>query len=807
MTFLHASLLLGGLVACVPILLHMLGRRQPKPILFPAIRFVRQTAITAQRGWSVKRWLLLALRVLMLALLALAFASPRVPSGMFATYVLVGLIGVLALLATAIALTAYGSRRGWPTTAVAAVVALVLWGVGGTWLTTALMGGQTVSMPSASGPISVAVVIDTSPTMGYRYHNATRLEAAKEMAMWLMDRLPVGSQIAIVNNDAGVRLNQDRISANRQLDRTIVEGKATNLVQRISASMDVLRKSELERREVYVLTDLSAPAWRDSESSDISAKMARNEEGKGIQGENVLLQIVDVSVPPAEIRNWGLSNFKLSQQSTTPGAQVTINADVQSVKGSGTEQMTVELISETVDRSLVVRDSKVVIPPSKLVEQQLVEVPDGGSLPIRFLLKDLAEGTNHAVLRLSRPDPLDCDNVVYLTIDARTQGQTLVVSDNKTDGKLVCFAIDPDFAETATKPKDAKPREAMFKLETTAELGTVDLSRYSSIVLYNPNTISADAADRLKAWVDQGGGLMIVLSSGFETADALMNSPMASLLPGKAKRITRREPNDRSISLVPAMANHPIWSIFERPIDEIPWVNYSVFRHWDIEDLDDSSTVLMRFTGSEQPALIEQVRKQGRILTLTVPYPEPTQHSSDQIWSQLYEDWTGFALFQGSVRYLAAWNKQQLNYLVDEPAFLENNISQFPQLYFLYNPQNEETRIESSDESLVYSFTRHPGQYRLRGLRPQGPVVRGFSVNVDRQEISLDRVLPESLDKALGKDLYRIAKEKEDVQSSLGEGRYGRDLAPFLLMVFVMMIMAEQTMASRFYAQSKRTGK
>jgi len=807
MTFLHASLLLGGLVACVPILLHMLGRRQPKPILFPAIRFVRQTAITAQRGWSVKRWLLLALRVLMLALLALAFASPRVPSGMFATYVLVGLIGVLALLATAIALTAYGSRRGWPTTAVAAVVALVLWGVGGTWLTTALMGGQTVSMPSASGPISVAVVIDTSPTMGYRYHNATRLEAAKEMAMWLMDRLPVGSQIAIVNNDAGVRLNQDRISANRQLDRTIVEGKATNLVQRLSASMDVLRKSELERREVYVLTDLSAPAWRDSESSDIPAKMARNEEGKGIQGENVLLQIVDVSVPPAEIRNWGLSNFKLSQQSTTPGAQVTINADVQSVKGSGTEQMTVELISETVDRSLVVRDSKVVIPPLKLVEQQLVEVPDGGSLPIRFLLKDLAEGTNHAVLRLSRPDPLDCDNVVYLTIDARTQGQTLVVSDNKTDGKLVCFAIDPDFAETATKPKDAKPREAMFKLETTAELGTVDLSRYSSIVLYNPNTISADAADRLRAWVDQGGGLMIVLSSGFETADALMNSPMASLLPGKAKRITRRGPNDRSISLVPAMANHPIWSIFERPIDEIPWVNYSVFRHWDIEDLDDSSTVLMRFTGSEQPALIEQVRKQGRILTLTVPYPEPTQHSSDQIWSQLYEDWTGFALFQGSVRYLAAWNKQQLNYLVDEPAFLENNISQFPQLYFLYNPQNEETRIESSDESLVYSFTRHPGQYRLRGLRPQGPVVRGFSVNVDRQEISLDRVLPESLDKALGKDLYRIAKEKEDVQSSLGEGRYGRDLAPFLLMVFVMMIMAEQTMASRFYAQSKRTGK
>ena len=124
----------------------------------------------------------------------------------------------------------------------------------------------------------------------------------------------------------------------------------------------------------------------------------------------------------------------------------------------------------------------------------------------------------------------------------------------------------------------------------------------------------------------------------------------------------------------------------------------------------------------------------------------------------------------------------------------------------MYGPQNEETRVESSEESLVYTFTRHPGQYRLKGIRPQGPVVRGFSVNIDRKDVSLERILPAVLDKAIGKDLYRIAKDREEVQSSLGEGRYGRDLSPFLLMVFVMMIMAEQTMSSRFYASTKRKG-
>ena len=103
MTFLHASLLLGGLLGLVPVVIHMLGRRQPKAIVFPAIRFVRQTAIQAQRGWSIKRWLLLALRVMLLGILAFAIASPRVQSGMFATYLMIGVVGLLALLATAVA--------------------------------------------------------------------------------------------------------------------------------------------------------------------------------------------------------------------------------------------------------------------------------------------------------------------------------------------------------------------------------------------------------------------------------------------------------------------------------------------------------------------------------------------------------------------------------------------------------------------------------------------------------------------------------------------------------------------------------
>ncbi|MCE2811205.1 MAG: BatA domain-containing protein, partial [Planctomycetaceae bacterium] len=113
MTFLHVSVLAGCLAALAPILFHMLGRRQPKTLEFPAIRFVKKTAVEAQRGWSVKRWILLALRVLMVLLLAAALAAPRVASGLFANSLLGGLLAILATLGSLAAMVLWGRKRGW----------------------------------------------------------------------------------------------------------------------------------------------------------------------------------------------------------------------------------------------------------------------------------------------------------------------------------------------------------------------------------------------------------------------------------------------------------------------------------------------------------------------------------------------------------------------------------------------------------------------------------------------------------------------------------------------------------------------
>lgn len=822
MSFLHVSLLAGALFAIVPIALHMLGRKQPKAMTFPAIRFVRQTAVAAQKGWSIKRWLLLSLRVLLLVLAAFALSSPRVPSGEFANYLLLGMLGLFALLATGAAATAIANRKSAPLRLGTALIAVLLWGMAGVWGIATGLGGAKQILPTSTGPIATAIILDTSPSMDYQYRNKTRLEEAKETAGWLMDRLPVGSQIAIVNSDTNVRLLADRTSANRQLEKTIVEGRGAALPQRIANSIDALERSELERREIYVLSDMSSVAWRDAEMAGIANRLnglngAPKADGtldaKTKSGDRILVQIIDVSVPEKEKKNWGLKKINLDQQSTVPGASVSVEVEVEGWPGSGAEQMTVELLAEPVERNLVIQGDTVVKPELVPVDRQLIDIPDGGVFSARLTWKDLSEGTNHAQIRLSRPDPLLGDNTAYLSVEAKPQGQSMVVANDLRDAQLISFAIDPsgqspdgesiESADPASEPK--APSGA--KIETYAKLGVATLADYSNIILYDPIGIDADTCDKLGQWVVEGGGLMIVMGSAYSTPEEWMDSPVQSLLPGTVKRITRRDFSDRGIVLSPAVLNHSMWSIFERPIEEIPWAAYPIFRHWDLEDLKPGAYPLMRFTQSELPAIVEEARGQGRIVTWAVPYPEPFGHAPGQEWSELFRtsraEWPGYALFVGAVRYLASWSDQQLNYYVDQAAVLNNNTSNMPLKYQLFDPSGEQSSVESTDETLVCNYTRFPGTYRLKGLRPQGPIVRGFSINIKPDEVSMMRASTPSIDAALGTGNYRLTRELNELESSIGEGRYGRELSPFVLAMLALLFMSEQTMASRFYGASK----
>src|SRR4051812_10340795 len=113
MAFVNISLLLGGILIAIPIVLHLMMRQRPKQHTFPALRFIRERKLANQRRLQLRHWLLLALRCGVVGLFALALARPSVASGALSSWLASGLVAVLFLVAAIVAVVAMvrgGSR-------------------------------------------------------------------------------------------------------------------------------------------------------------------------------------------------------------------------------------------------------------------------------------------------------------------------------------------------------------------------------------------------------------------------------------------------------------------------------------------------------------------------------------------------------------------------------------------------------------------------------------------------------------------------------------------------------------------------
>jgi len=75
-SFLNPFFLFGLLAASIPIVIHLLTRRRPREVPFPSLEFLTEVNQSELRRLRLKQWLLLLLRTLAVAALALAMSRP-----------------------------------------------------------------------------------------------------------------------------------------------------------------------------------------------------------------------------------------------------------------------------------------------------------------------------------------------------------------------------------------------------------------------------------------------------------------------------------------------------------------------------------------------------------------------------------------------------------------------------------------------------------------------------------------------------------------------------------------------------------
>jgi hypothetical protein len=79
--FLNPLFLFGLGAAAIPVLIHLFTRRRPREVRFPSLEFLAEVNQSEIRRLRLKQWLLLLLRTLAVALLALALARPSLQGG------------------------------------------------------------------------------------------------------------------------------------------------------------------------------------------------------------------------------------------------------------------------------------------------------------------------------------------------------------------------------------------------------------------------------------------------------------------------------------------------------------------------------------------------------------------------------------------------------------------------------------------------------------------------------------------------------------------------------------------------------
>ena len=158
MTFLNASLLAGLGFIALPIVLHLIMRRQPQHFDFPALRFVQRRQVANTQRLQIQHWLLLALRCAALALAALALARPSVATVALGSWLVAGALALASLFVVVLWLVGMSRdfHRVWLLSLL--TLALLLCGGSGLFAISALRGSPSAFASNAghkcSGNIS-----------------------------------------------------------------------------------------------------------------------------------------------------------------------------------------------------------------------------------------------------------------------------------------------------------------------------------------------------------------------------------------------------------------------------------------------------------------------------------------------------------------------------------------------------------------------------------------------------------------------------------------------------------------------------
>ena len=624
-------------------------------------------------------------------------------------------------------------------------------------------------LADAEEPVAAVLVFDTSPRMDLLEANRTRLEHAISLSDDLFEKLPPSSEIGIIDTAGNPNAFSATVSAaKKKVKKLPVASPVNSLPTAISEGLQLLKTSELVRKELYIFTDCSRGALG-----------SMNPFGDANVPEDTTLLWIDVGA--TSVANCAIDSVTLSSDRLAVGTPLVIAVATTRTGPSVTRGIAVEIRDES---GAYVRRA-----------EKPVEWKADSSSQVSFEIAGLSPGTRQGRVVILGNDDLSADDVRSFTLDVGAPSKVIIAAPSPVHrtGILMAQAIAPAALERAGRSRF----EA--ELVDVGNLNTVSWDDAEVIVLVDPPPLPSRTWQQIGEWVAGGKGLVVWLGPQATEPKRFNTKESQNLLGGSLVRVWR-SPDDRNY-ISPSSLNHPVLETFRRVGDTVPWQDFPVERHWEFvpnEEGHAASSIVSYRNGL--PAVLENRFEEGTVLIVTTPISQSADDRDS--WNLLatgFEPWPFVILANEMVLY-SMGNSDNRNITTGEPAII-HVARRDVRSVFVRTPVGDEIPIavDPRKGAITVSETRVAGNYAVRSGGDVGGFRRGFSANLSPSATDFRRLNPDQLKMVLGKE-NALAKSKEDLVRDVELGRIGAEFFGWFILLAFCAILTDWVLANRFYA-------
>ena len=492
LSFLNPSFLWALPVAAIPVLLHLLSRRRLPEVPFPTTIFLRALEPREIRRIRLREILLLILRTLALLLLVLAFARPAVT----------------------------------PANAVTNAAA------------------------------AVGLLLDDSESMAaIEEHGRPRIAEAKGRAASLIETSRAGDAIAIAyasrGDEPAAERGDDRVRLRRALERVEATPRPARMAAALGSLRRALERSPLSARELYVVSDFQRSNWPGEARAEIARAAAA--------GTRVYL----VPVTTANLPNHAFEAIDPDVRPGPEGRGMELRARLVNHADAPSDRIAIRLREGDAlvgggDVSLRAGERRWAAMPiePKGVRAVAARAPSAADSAVAAAAlsaaADSAAAAPSAATRITAEmdaDALPTDDEWYAVLGTPRRLRVLRIVEARG-------SPPPRFAALALDPSSNGASGFSVQDESPAALLTLNKARADVVLLEDVAALSGDAEARLRAFLRDGGGLVVALGPHSDP-----DYYSKRLFPGTidlSLQAPERAPEGGALELRARVAGHPI---------------------------------------------------------------------------------------------------------------------------------------------------------------------------------------------------------------------------------------------------------